>query len=162
MKHLIYLGTLVVLATTGCKKSGEYVDQPVAMEITCIHNLKQIGLEFRIWEGDHKDQPPFLVSTNDGGVMELVTAKDGFRQNPNLIFQVMSNELQTPLLLVCPQDKSKTIAKDWESLSTAHVSYVFPASSSSNVLMVCPVDGNILFEDGTVLEKSTGRQSLKL
>ena len=153
---------MAVLATTGCKKSDGYVDKPEAMQINCVNNLKQIGLEFRIWEDDHHDKPPFEVSTNDGGVKELVTVKDGLRQNGYLIFQCMSNELRSPILLVCPQDKSKTIAKDWASLSDANVSYIFLASNSSNALMMCPIDGNILFEDGTVLEKSTGRHSLKL
>jgi hypothetical protein len=162
MKHFIYLGALALLiAAVGCGKSGPdaYVDQPKAMEVTCVNNLKQIGLAFRIWQGDHKDKNPFEVSTNEGGVMELVTVKDGFRQNGYLIFQCMSNELRSPILLVCPQEKSKVIAKDWESLSESNVSYIFPAGNSSNVLAVCPIDGNILYSDGTVLEKSTEKHS---
>ncbi len=160
MKNLLYLCALALLiATVGCKKSDAYVDQPKAMQITCVNNLKQIGLEFRIWEGDHKDKHSFDVSTNDGGVMELVTVQAGLRQNGYLIFQCMSNELRSPILLVCPQDKSKVIAKDWESLSGANVSYIFPASNASNVMAVCPIDGNTLYEDGTVLEKSTGKHS---
>lgn len=159
---MIYLAAVALLAMTGCRKSNDYVDQPNPNGITCPRNLEQISYDLRLWEDAHHDKSPFLVSTNDGGVMELATVKDGFRKNPHLVFQVMSNELRTPLLLVCPQDKSKTIAKGWESLSEANVSYIFPAKSSSNVLMVCPIDGNILFEDGTVLEKSTGRHSLKL
>jgi len=160
MKNLIYLGAMALLfATVGCKKSDAHVDQPKAMQINCVNNLKQIGLEFRIWEGDHKDKYPFDVSTNDGGVMELVTVKDGVRQNSYLILQCMSNELRSPILLVCPQDNSKVIAKDWASLSGSNISYIFPASNASNVMAVCPIDGNILYEDGTVLEKSTGKHS---
>lgn len=160
MKALIYTSALALLAATGgCKKSGAYMDQPQAMQITCVNNLKQIGLAFRIWEGDHKDKNPFEVSTNEGGVMELVTPKDGLRQNGYLIFQVMSNELHSPLLLVCPQDASKTVAKDWQHLTDANVSYVFPVHSTSNVVMVCPIDGTVLLDDGTVWEKS-GRHSL--
>jgi hypothetical protein len=160
MKNLIYLGAMALLfATVGCKKSDAHVDQPKAMQINCVNNLKQIGLEFRIWEGDHKDKHPFDVSTNDVGVMELVTVKDGVRQNSYLILQCMSNELRSPILLVCPQDNSKVIAKDWASLSGSNISYIFPASNASNVMAVCPIDGNILYEDGTVLEKSTGKHS---
>ena len=152
---------MALLAATGCKKSGDRMDQPNPNGITCPRNLNQIGFALQNWEMDHHDKPPFLVSTNAGGVMELVAAKDGVRQNPHLIFQVMSNELRSPLLLVCPQDKSKIAAKDWEHLTDANVSYVFPANSTSNVLMVCPIDGDVLLEDGTVWEKS-GRHSLKL
>jgi len=157
MKKLI-LGAMALLAATGCKKS-EYVDKPMQIEITCPRNLNQIGFALQNWKIDHHDKPPYLVSTNDGGVMELVNAKDGVRQNPHLIFQVMSNELHNPLLLVCPQDRSKTVAKDWASLSDDNVSYVFPAHSTSNVVCVCPIDGTVLLDDGTVWEKS-GRHSL--
>ena len=162
MRHLICLGVVALLtATVGCKKSDEggHADEPYQQHITCVNNLKQIGLGFRIWQGDHKDKSPFEVSTNEGGVLELVKVKDGLRQNGYLIFQCMSNELRSPILLVCPQDKSKVIAKDWESLSGANVSFIFPASNPSNVIAVCPIDGNILHEDGSVSEKSIGKHS---
>ncbi len=156
MKNLIYLVAIVLTATVGCKKSDE---QANPNGITCTRNLCQIYADMRNWEIDHHDKPPYLLSTNEGGVMELVTEKDGMRQNPHLIFQVMSNELVNPLLLVCPQD-SKTAAKDWQHLTDANVSYVFPTHSMSNVIMQCPVDGTVMLDDGTVWEKS-GRHSMK-
>ena len=154
---LIYLSALALLAATaGCKRSDDgHADERYVQQVTCVNNLKQIGLGFRIWEGDHKDRDPFEVSTNEGGVKELVTVKNGLRQNGYLIFQCMSNELTVPLLVVCPQDKSKVRAKDWASLSESSVSYIFP--TTSNVLVVCPVDGNILYTDGSVSDKSTGK-----
>jgi hypothetical protein len=89
--------------------------------------------------------------------MEKVMPKDGYRQNGYLILQCMSNELTVPLIAICPKDKKKFAAKDWQSLTASNVSYIFPASS--NVFAVCPIDGNILCLDGTVLEKSTGKRS---
>lgn len=132
------------------------MDKPEAQEITCLNNLKQIGLGLHIWAGDHGDKNPFDVSTNAGGVMELVTAKDGQRQNGHLIFQCMSNELTAPLILVCPQDNTKRPAKDWSSLSESNVTYIFPATN--DVLIVCPVDGNVLYLDGSVVENKTGKR----
>ena len=123
------------------------------MELTCINNLKQIGLGARICAGDHGDKNPFDVSTNAGGVMELVTAKGGLRQNGWLIFLVMSNESRVPRILVCPDDKTKKPARDWASLSESNVSYILP--TTSNVLVVCPVDENILYTDGSVSVKSS-------
>jgi hypothetical protein len=156
MKNFIYLCAVVLLVAVGCKKSEEgHADERYVQQVTCVNNLKQIGLGFRIWSGDHRDKNPFEVSTNAGGVMELVTAKDELRQNGYLIFQCMSNELTVPLLAVCPQDKSKAPAKDWASLTESNVSYIF--STTSNVLVVCPIDGNILYTDGSVLEKSSGK-----
>lgn len=158
MKSKIVFAALSLLViTVGCSKSEDegHGDARYVQQITCVNNLKQIGLGFRIWEGDHKMKDPFEVTTNEGGVIELVTTKNGLRQNGNLIFQCMSNELTAPLLTICPQDKTKHAAKDWASLSELNVSYIFPATS--NVLVVCPVDGNIFYTDGSVSEKNTGK-----
>jgi len=66
--------------------------------------------------------------------------------------------LTVPLLLVCPQDSSKSAAVDWSNLGLENISYKFTASykiipDSKEILAVCPVDGYILYCDGTVLDK---------
>ncbi len=158
MKNLICRCALALsVVTGGCDKSGSgsNVDKPEAQEITCIKNLKQIGLGFHLWAGDHGDKYPFEVSTNVGGVMELVVPKDGLRQNGCLIFQCASNELTSPRILACPQDNTKRPANDWSSLSESNVTYIFPATN--NILIVCPVDGNVLNRDGSVVESKTGK-----
>ena len=38
-----------------------------AMRINCVSNLKQIGLSFRLWEGDNGDKYPMSVSVTNGG-----------------------------------------------------------------------------------------------
>ena len=68
--------------------------------ISCHNNLKQIGIAFRLWAGDNGDRFPMHVSTNEGGAMEWALQGDAFR-----VFQVMSNELNTPKIVVCPQDR---------------------------------------------------------
>jgi len=88
-----------------------------AMHINCQNNLKQMGLAFRIWEGDHDDKYPMAVSVTNWGAMEAVR-----QGNPLLVFQVMSNELSTPKLLICPNDKLRTWATSF-SLTTSNVSY---------------------------------------
>src|SRR5437660_5691311 len=83
-------------------------DWPRAQRINCVNNLQQIGIAFRTWALDNADKYPCNVSTNAGGVMQVcATGPDGFENHPAATFQVMSNELSTPLILVCPHDKSK-------------------------------------------------------
>jgi len=128
--------------------------------ITCVNNLKQIGIAFRIWEGDHDDQFPFNASTNVGGTRELCAiGKDGFDANTWLHFQVMSNELNSPVVLICPQDKSSKVATDWASLRRENVTYRLRSGTNISdahpreILAVCPIDGNTVYCDGSV-EKS--------
>src|SRR4029077_1477289 len=65
--------------------------------ISCINNLKQVGLAFRTWTLDHNDKLPISVSVTNGGIMELPSTELVY-----LHFQVLSNELSTPKILVCP------------------------------------------------------------
>src|ERR1017187_10702746 len=76
--------------------------------INCVNNLKQIGLAFRIWEGDNGDKYPMQVAVTNGGAMELAVAG-----NVSAIFRVMSNELSTPKVLVCPQDTARHYANNF-------------------------------------------------
>jgi prepilin-type processing-associated H-X9-DG protein len=86
-----------------------------AQRINCVNNLKQDGLAFRLWEGDNGDKYPMAVSTNKNGTMEY--AGDVFRD-----FQVMSNELSTPKILVCPAD-DRNAAASFARLKNQNVSY---------------------------------------
>src|ERR1041385_4057709 len=59
-----------------------------AMSIPCVNNIRQIGLSWRVWEGDNNDKYPMQVPETNGGTMEFITGPNAFRH-----FQVMSNEL---------------------------------------------------------------------
>ena len=131
--------------------------------LNCDNNLKQIGLAFRTWAIDNDGQFPFNVSTNAGGTRELCALdSDGFDTNAALHFQVMSNELSTPMLLVCPNDWSRKRAATFSSLQTSNVSYRVRSGTNLNesnptgVLVFCPIDGNTLHCDGSVTEGKPG------
>ena len=86
--------------------------------IGCVNDVKQIGLSFRLWAGDNGDKMPAQVSTNAGGTMELVASGLVFPH-----FAVMSNELGTPKIIVCPNDAKRTSGTNFATLSDANVSY---------------------------------------
>jgi hypothetical protein len=128
-----------------------------AQLITSVNNMKQIGIAFRIWEGNHNDQFPFNVSQAQGGVQEVCQPDaGGFATDPSPVFMVMSNELGSTRILVCPNDPGKSVATDFANLTAANISYevrIGPDLKDSNpqaVLLADPVNGLVLHCDGSV------------
>lgn len=78
-----------------------------AQKISCVNNLKQVGLAYRIWAGDNNDRYPQAVPWNQGGA-DVYVAKGGATtinpNNPGMVYMVMSNELSTPKIIYCPSD----------------------------------------------------------
>jgi hypothetical protein len=135
-----------------------------AQRIACTNNMKQIGLAIRTWAIDNDGKFPFNVSTNKGGTLELcLPGSDGFDRNAAFHFQVMSNELSTPKILVCPADTRKQPALGFESFQPSNVSYQLCSGTNINeanpqaVLAVCPIHNNVLQCDGSVQGFSKAR-----
>jgi prepilin-type N-terminal cleavage/methylation domain-containing protein len=87
-----------------------------ALRINCASNLKQVGIAFRIWGDDNGDQyPQAYVGNINYPLLSPVTAWGASATpavptatvaSPNmyLVFASMSNELNTPKVVVCPSD----------------------------------------------------------
>jgi prepilin-type N-terminal cleavage/methylation domain-containing protein/prepilin-type processing-associated H-X9-DG protein len=80
-----------------------------AQRINCVNNLKQIGVAFRTWALDNGDQYPMKVSVANGGWSDYIGLRTVANTQPASrgvfgIFMVMSNELSTPKILVCPAE----------------------------------------------------------
>ena len=108
-----------------------------ATRINCVSNIKQVNLSFRIWEGDNNNQYPMGVSVTNGGAMELIATG-----NVAGVFQVMSNELSTPKILVCPVDVERTSATNWNDLDASHISYFIGADVSNGEYPQRILDGD--------------------
>ncbi len=85
---------------------------------SCVNNLKQIGLAFRIYANDNGDVYPMRVLVAAGGALESVDRGELFR-----IFQVMSNELSVPRSVICPTER-RPFATNWATLRNSNISYV--------------------------------------
>jgi hypothetical protein len=100
-----------------------------ARSICCNCNLMQIGLSFRVWAGDHKEKYPMQVSTTNGGVRELILTGDVFPA-----FQIMSNELNAPIILVCPEDSKRFPAKSFATnFDDSKISYFVGSDASDSM-----------------------------
>src|SRR5882672_11740765 len=67
-----------------------------AQRISCVNNLKQMGIAFTIWGLDNNDKYPSVVDIAEGGSKTLAQSWQHF--------STLSNELVTPKLLHCPTD----------------------------------------------------------
>jgi len=102
-----------------------------AQRINCISNIKQVGIAFRLWEGDNGDRYPMAVSTLKNGAEEKIWCAANTTQ-PNAtsfgltnVFVVMSNELSTPKVLYCPSDNIRVATTNFTALNgnNANLSY---------------------------------------
>jgi prepilin-type N-terminal cleavage/methylation domain-containing protein len=132
-----------------------------AQKISCVNNLKQVGLAFRVWEGDNNDKYPMFVSANSGGPNDKVTTD---QPNPfnswtaasqqtyaYTVFQCMSNELSTPKIVYCPSD-SRTLTTNFVAFNNGNISYFFGRDATeANPQMILTGDRNL-----TVLATTTG------
>src|ERR1017187_3444908 len=87
--------------------------------VGCTNNLKEVGLAFKMWAGDNGDKYPMQVSVTTDGAMEPATNGIVFP-----VFQVMSNEINNPRVVICPEDTQRTPATDFTAgFSNTNISY---------------------------------------
>jgi prepilin-type N-terminal cleavage/methylation domain-containing protein len=119
-----------------------------AHRISCVSNLKQIGLAFTMWGHEHEDKYPSVVDTADGGSKTLLETW--------MHFVTLSNELDTPKILHCPSDSGKSTAADFggsatglRTLKNTAISYAVGTSAGPDKPgMHLAGDRNLLGHDG--------------
>lgn len=112
--------------------------------LSCVNNLMQIGIASKIWAEDHNNKYPFEVSATNGGTMGFISGR-----NVWLNFLVMSNELSTPKVLVCPKDAERQpAASKFTSQLAGHVSYFICLDARpNNPQRVLAGDDNLVVND---------------
>jgi prepilin-type processing-associated H-X9-DG protein len=86
-----------------------------AGRIKCVNNLKNVGLAFRIFATDNNDRfPGAILASNDVDLASI---------NIETLFGAVSNELSTPKILYCPEDKQRKPAESFKDFNSENVSY---------------------------------------
>src|ERR1043166_9381414 len=85
-----------------------------AARIRCISNLKQVGLAQRMFSGDHQEKYSWLIPEAPNGdgsnKQNPAGAMPGAAEEVWIMYRTISNELNSPKVLVCGADSTKTVA----------------------------------------------------
>ena len=96
-----------------------------AQKINCTSNLKQVGLSFKLWQGDNGDKNPMEISTANGGALENVGhgGANATAYNVAAVYNVMYSQLQAPKVVYCPSDtiQNHVAANVWNPTATPQV-----------------------------------------
>jgi prepilin-type N-terminal cleavage/methylation domain-containing protein/prepilin-type processing-associated H-X9-DG protein len=97
-----------------------------ARRIKCVNNLKNVGLAVRIYAVDNNDHFPWEIPDTNGAV------NINYLSDPTEYIRILSNELSTPKIVICPQDNRKE-ATNWIQFSRANISYFVSPDASENL-----------------------------
>lgn len=92
----------------------------------CARAIRQVDIAFRVWEGGDVNQFPMTVSASNGGAMEPIEPG-----NLAAYFQT-SNGLRTPKIFICPADRRRIFATNWNERKGSHVSYILSTDASND------------------------------
>jgi len=119
-----------------------------AQRISCTNNLKQIGVAFRTWALDNGDAYPMRVSGGNGGYSDFVgaarqvTPTQGNSRGAFGFFMCMSNELNTPKVVMCPSepDSVRQISSTFAGSVPAGSANSIPFTNDLNISYFVGVD----------------------
>ena len=123
------LSALSLSAVTGTRSK--------AQRLTCINNLKQVGVAFRTWSIAHDGLTPMTVARASGGDSEdvgyrVLAANQQSSRGVSKMFLCMSNELSIPKILFCPAEYESSYRQAASSYRQAASTFSGTYDSATN------------------------------
>ena len=142
-------------------------DKSPAYRVICTSSLKQVSLGLLLWSEDQRGRFSFQVSTNEGGSLEYGGVSNTFRH-----FQMASNQIHSPKVLVCPADKERVKAQRndplWKAKSASDLARMWLSLNNGQVSYFVNLDAekskpqSVLVGDGNVSNRGFDRQQYLL
>jgi len=175
-----YLGLvtgLIIAILAGMLMPALYKAKGKAQRITCVNNLKQVGIGLRIYATDNQDKFSWQIEGENGSAQYAEPRSDTsalldsigkpiFDKNAWRHFQALENELGNPKILRCPSDPNVQQVTSFSNLSANSVSYWLRTdeevteNNPDEIMVVCPHhDGqfNVLLGDASVHQASPSK-----
>jgi prepilin-type N-terminal cleavage/methylation domain-containing protein len=112
---------VVIVVLVGLLFPSTSGNRPKASRIQCVNNLKNVGLALRIFAADHARTFPGSLPVASGGFQEpLADASQLWRH-----WLVVTSQLATPKLLLCPADKRRVAAAAFAPATNLPSQFVF-------------------------------------
>jgi len=109
-------------------------------EINCLNNLHEIGVAHQQWVNDNNPFP--LLSSTDNRL-----GRSAHHDGAYVLWQAMSNQLNTPKILVCPADRKRTVATNFTSgFGNANISYFLNAVAKNDLQTILDGDANLIVD----------------
>jgi prepilin-type N-terminal cleavage/methylation domain-containing protein/prepilin-type processing-associated H-X9-DG protein len=108
-----------------------------AKQTVCLNNLRQMGIGWKVWATENRDNYPWSLPFTNGGTLGAPDWTDHFRR--------CSNELGSPRVLVCPADVGRKPGTNWVNLDALlNVSYLVGlGATEAQPLSIVAGDANI-------------------
>ncbi|MDB6131515.1 MAG: hypothetical protein JWM04_2622 [Verrucomicrobiales bacterium] len=143
LEVVICLGSLLVVGLLLLPGLGR--THVRSSRVSCVSNLKQIGVAFRLFANDHDGKYPAQLSRTNDGLLEISDSASAADY-----FSILQSELASQKILVCPTD-TRTASASWETLKGTNISYaLFLESSETEPSSLMLADRNMV-----VAEKQT-------
>ena len=114
---LVVIAIIAILASLLLSALGRAKRQ--AKRVSCASNLRQIGLGLRLWADSNDGKFPWKVEQSRGGGLPNGTDNAGVNRQ----FSIVSNELATTRILLCPSDVRRFAAPHFAELALTNTSY---------------------------------------
>lgn len=119
-----------------------------AQRIGCANNHKQIALAMRLWADNNNGKFPWKVDQTLGGGMP----NGSDNAQVNLQLSIVSNELASTKLLLCPSDVRRIPATNFATLALTNISYAMcNEADEKRPRVILAVDRNLTGFDFTGL-----------